>query len=68
MKMVGVESITQVLTLTPCLFSQEWRHQSVSVLLFFFATIEQFKQLYQKDKRVNIIPAIKNEHLFIYLK
>ena len=67
MIMVGVEIITQVLTLTPCLFSQEWSHQSVSVLLFL-VTIEQFKQLYQKDERVNIIPSIKNEHLFIYLK
>ena len=30
----------------------------------FFVTIEQFKQLYQKDERVNIIPAM----LFIYLR
>ena len=59
--MVGVESNTQVLSLTPCLVSHEWRHQTVSVVLF----CNTFKQLYLKDERVNIISSIKNEHYFI---
>ena len=63
MKMLGVRSITQGLPLTLCLVSQEWRHQSVSVLLFW----NTFKQLYLKDERVNIILSIKNEHCFIYI-
>ena len=46
------------------LVSQERRHQTASVLLF----CNIFKQLYLKDERVNIIPSIKNEHCFIYLR
>ena len=36
----------------------------VSVLLF----CNTFKQIYLKDEIVNIIPSIKNENYFIYLR
>ena len=60
--MVGIESITQVLPLTPCLVSQKRRPQSVSILLF----CNTFKQVYLKDERENIISSTKNEQCFIY--
>ena len=57
--MVGLKVLHKIF-----LVSQEWRHQSVLVLLF----CKTFKHLCLKDERVNNIPSIKNEHCFIYLR